>query len=356
MLNDHTPEIFWDWGTAYDLFTSLHVLHHPERFGLRGSWAAGVRSRLTAPQRSILEDAQKLFFNSPLAWVSSLTEPKDADTAIWSLGQLPPAERLPTLAFHGGIEAEIQAMLKQVSARQAWDESDLERLQLHHDAGEDRLRRHELITILNWWSHPQEFGERYQAALQAYVAVFFSEEERRIKPYLQHALAHAQQLSAQLSFSELFIELSQGVKITALQEADKVTLVPSYWTTPLVMYDRVVNQHWVVLFGARPPQVSLVPGEVVPDGLLRALKALSDPTRLLILRYLNDQPQTPSQLARRLRLRPPTVIHHLNALRLAGLVYVTLEDQQEKRYTVRVAAVTDTFEVLRQFFSAERDS
>jgi DNA-binding transcriptional ArsR family regulator len=122
------------------------------------------------------------------------------------------------------------------------------------------------------------------------------------------------------------------------------------------MYDRVVDQHWVVLFGARPPEVSLVPGEVVPDGLLRALKALSDPTRLLILRYLNDQPQTPSQLARRLRLRPPTVIHHLNALRLAGLVYVTLEGRQEKRYTVRVAAVTDIFGVLRQFLALKIDS
>ena len=88
----------------------------------------------------------------------------------------------------------------------------------------------------------------------------------------------------------------------------------------------LVPKHWVVLFGARPAEVALVPGEVVPDAMLRALKALSDPTRLLILRYLSDQPQTPSQLARRLRLRPPTVIHHLSALRLAGLVYISLDE------------------------------
>jgi DNA-binding transcriptional ArsR family regulator len=93
----------------------------------------------------------------------------------------------------------------------------------------------------------------------------------------------------------------------------------------------------------------------VPDGLLRALKALSDPTRLLILRYLSDKPQTPSQLARRLRLRAPTVIHHLNALRLAGLVYVnvTLEGEEEKGYTVRESAVADIFETLRKFLSVK---
>ena len=64
MTSNPKPIIHWDWGTAYDLFASLHVLHHPEKFGLRGSWAAGVRSRLTVPQRTILEDSQKLFFSS----------------------------------------------------------------------------------------------------------------------------------------------------------------------------------------------------------------------------------------------------------------------------------------------------
>lgn len=31
-----TPRITWDLGTAYDLFISLHVLHEPVDFGLRG--------------------------------------------------------------------------------------------------------------------------------------------------------------------------------------------------------------------------------------------------------------------------------------------------------------------------------
>ena len=52
------PSIRWSLGTAYDLFASLHVLHHPERFGLRPAWAAGVRSRLSVLQRSILEDSR----------------------------------------------------------------------------------------------------------------------------------------------------------------------------------------------------------------------------------------------------------------------------------------------------------
>jgi DNA-binding transcriptional ArsR family regulator len=353
MKGNRSPHILWDSGTAYDLFASLHVLHHPDQFGLRGSWAAGVRSRLTSSQRSILEDAQMLFFSSPLAWVSSLPAPKDADTALWSLGQIPPAERLPSMAFHADEAHEIYELLSEVHSRRAWNEADLEGLRRYHHPKEHPSKPENLINTLNWWSHPEEFGERYLASLQAYVAVFFAEEERRIKPYLQQALEKAQELAAQLDFSKLFVELSQGVIIAALEEAEEVMFVPSYWTTPLVMYDCVIERHWVVLFGARPAEVALVPGAVVPDALLRALKALSDPTRLQILRYLSNKPQAPSQLAKRLRLRAPTVIHHLNHLRLAGLVYVILVEREEKRYTVRESAVENTFEALRRFLSVK---
>ncbi len=349
MTAGQIPHVSWDWGTAYDLFASLHVLHHPENFGLRGSWAAGVRSRLTSPQRDILEDAQKLFFSSPLGWVASLPVPKDGDTALWALAKIPPGDRLPILARHFETPPEVVAILNEVHTRRAWNSADLEKLQRYAHPEEGKSETDAMVLSLNWWAHPEEFGERYLAAVQAYMAVFFAEEERRIKPYLQQALTRGQELAARLNFSELFIELSQGVSFPALEQADEVTFVPSYWTTPLVMYDRVIENHWVVLYGARPTDVALVPGEVVPDGLLRALKALSDPTRLLILRYLSDQPQTPSQLARKLRLRPPTVIHHLNTLRLAGLVYISLDMKEEKRYTVRVAALVDTFGVLNKF-------
>ena len=353
MTSTRKPSIQWDWGTAYDLFASLHVLHHPEKFGLRGSWAAGVRSRLTAPQRTILEDSQKLFFSSPIAWVSSLPEPRDAAAVLWTLGQIEPARRLPALAFHIDVSPKLLETLQDVLVRRTWTQSDLDSLQANYPQKETAPSSEELVSALNWWSHADEFGERYLAALQAYIAVFFAEEERRISPYLQQALTRGQELAKQLDFSHLMVELSQGVKIAVLEEADQVMFVPSYWSTPLVMYDSILPKHWVVMFGGRPAEVALVPGEIVPDAMLRALKALSDPTRLLILHYLSGKPQTPSQLAKILRLRAPTVIHHLSALRLAGLVHISLKEQEEKRYTVRESAVADTFEALRKFLAAK---
>ena len=349
MAQNNKPDILWDKGTAYDLFASLHVLHHPEKFGLRLSWAAGVRSRLTVPQRNILEDAQEAFLGNPLAWVSTLPEPRDAATFLWELGKIPPARRLPTLAFHADRSPEIMEILNQVSLRGGWDDAEENRLQQLFQQKDGPPQPKSVTPILKWWAHSEEFGERYLTAIQAYITVFFAEEERRINPYLQQASVRAQELGKEMDFPELMLELSQGVKMAALEQADLVLFAPSYWITPLVMYDSMIENQWVVLFGARPAEVALVPGEVIPDAMLRALKALSDPTRLLILRYLSGQPQTPTQLAKRLRLRPPTVIHHLSALRLAGLVYVTLDAQEEKRYTVREPAVNETFKILRKF-------
>jgi DNA-binding transcriptional ArsR family regulator len=102
------------------------------------------------------------------------------------------------------------------------------------------------------------------------------------------------------------------------------------------------------IYGGRSADASIVPGEAVPDALYLALKALADPTRLRILHYLEQEPQTPSELARTLRLRPPTVIHHLNSLRLAGLVYVTF-GHGDKRYAARTSRVAEMYLQLRRY-------
>ena len=55
-----SPKLFWDWGTAYDFFVSLSVLHNPQTFGLRAAWAAGMRSRLPSGERESLEQFQRI--------------------------------------------------------------------------------------------------------------------------------------------------------------------------------------------------------------------------------------------------------------------------------------------------------
>jgi len=348
-----SPKLSWEFGTAYDLMMSLEVLHNPENFGLRASWAAGVRSRVPAGERGLLEDSLKLVY-VPLTWIHSLPEPKDAASALWALSQVPPAERLSTLADFGEPETDYNEILAQVSERRAWDENDLEQmLKISKGKGKKGHSQKDTTTVLEWWSRPEEFGELYLKALQSYYQEFFAEEERRIKPALQKSIEQAQELAEVKKLPELIETLSQGVQLFIAPEVTELIFVPSYWITPLILYTELNSEQMIFLYGARPADAALVPGEVVPDALLRTLKALADPSRLKIIRYLEQEPLSPAQLARRLRLRSPTVVHHLEVLRLAGLVRLNLEIPGERKYAARIEGLEDTFANIKEFLQAD---
>jgi DNA-binding transcriptional ArsR family regulator len=347
------PRLIWDCGTAYDMFMSLQTLHEPAKYGLRAAWAKGVRARLPEAERKILKQATALLW--PFHWIHGLPAPKDGATMLQALEQLPPAERLPVLALAPDTSPDWAKVVQGVAARRAWDEKDLEALsRIVCECKKMASSKNKLTQILKWWSRPQDFGERYLEALRAYQEVFFAEEEARILPALQQALAQAQDLAQKLPLPDLLEELSQGVRLATPPQLPELALVPSFWSTPLILYVQVSAERELFLFGARPPDASLVPGEIVPDALLQALKALGEPTRLRILRYLAAEPLTPSQLARRLRLRAPTVVHHLHVLRLARLVHLTLDKKDKARYAARPEAVKTTCATLQAFLAGDQ--
>jgi len=348
------PNLRWDFATAYDLFISLKILHDPGSVGLRPSWAAGVRSRLPQNERKFLEEIYS-FFWIPLHWVYTLPQPKDAATAIFTLRQLPAAERLAALSFSAEVPSELRDRLREVQARCAYAEADVEAVRAIDKAKGHTPSPGQIKSLLHWWARAEEFGERYLAALQAYHQVFFAEEERRIEAPLRLALQRAQALAETLPLEQLIVELSQGVEFERSFFKPHLILAPAYWSTPLLLYLEVDQHTLMILFGGRPSGDSLIPGEAVPEGLMKALKALSDPTRLRILRYLEEEPHTPSQLARKLRLRAPTVTHHLAELRLAGLVQISIKGET-RLYAPRKGYLDQLCQAFEQFLQAEQPS
>lgn len=336
----------WDVGTAYELFVSLHVLHEPERYDLRPSWAAKIRSRIPTTERTFLEEIQP-FLSFPLGWIHSLPQPKNAITVLYALQQIPAAERSITLLDpEKGTRPEFRRLL-QIAERRRWDKEDLAELVplMCRDAVDQNEQA--LIKYLNWWVRPDAFGSMLYSGLQAYYQAFFEHEEERVAPVLQAGLERAKELASRLSVPELITELSQGLRYTE-PIGRELIVVPVFWMTPLVHLDFIGPDQKLFLFGARPSTMSAIPGELVPDGLLIALKALGNPTRLKILRYLSQEELTPSELSRRLNLRAPTVTHHLKELRLAGLINVTLRGQ-EKLYRARLGALNSIHVDLKAF-------
>jgi DNA-binding transcriptional ArsR family regulator len=341
--------LIWDVGTAYEFFVSLHVLHEPERYDLRPSWAAKIRSRVPTAERTFLEEIQS-FLSFPLGWLHQLPAPKNAITALYALQQIPASRRGPVLFGLDQGKPESKRLL-QIAEQGTWDKKDLAPLiplMCKDNVDQDEQG---LIKFLNWWVRPEDFGGLLYSGLQAYYQAFFAQEEQRVGPVLEAGLEHAKELAQRVSVTELIAELSQGVQYTE-ELGEQLIIVPTYWMTPLVHLDTLGPGQKIFLFGARPSTMSAIPGELVPDGLLIALKALADPTRLKILRYLSQEELTPSELSRRLNLRAPTVTHHLKELRLAGLINVTLHGQ-EKLYRARLGALDSIHTNLKGFLKGK---
>jgi len=348
------PHLIWDQGSAYDLFISLRILHQPDEFGLRPSWAAGVRSRLPIPLRETLEQASPII-RVPMRWIHTLPNPKDAQSVLRALAALPAAERLATMMFSGTEDKESRealAFLRTLNGADDLSAEAEERIQkLYSKPG--KPGKPFIKAMFTAWSKPAVFGESLYQSLAAYVENFFTEEEIRILPAQKTALATIQDRMAQENLVSVLEDISSGVRMDWVNEVDELILAPSFWGSPFVFFDSRSPKTGLIAFGARPKGTPLVPGELVPEDLLNALKALADPTRLRILRTLLESPSTPSDLAKSLRLRPPTVVHHLHILRLAGLVQVTIAPKAERRYAIRQEGLDATLINFQDFLSGD---
>ncbi len=346
--------IRWQTHIGYDLFISLFVLHHPKRFGLRASWAAGVRQRMDETHRLRMERIQRVTF-VPLPWLSTLPETGSAQETLEALNALPPEQAFVHLFAPSWLDAETRQYLEQVRRGAPLTETAREHIRRHYHPHGKALKPADLEILLQLWQQPEESTRHYLDALAVYWRVFFQEEEQRIAPYLHQAVEEAQALAERTPLPDLLTRLSRGVRLATLDEARQVTLAPSFWSAPLIFTARLPTEGaHVFVFGARPETVNLVPGVPVPDDLVSRLKALSDATRLRILKSLLIRPATATELARQLRLRPPTLVHHLRILRLAGLVQITIDDGHERVYALRAEGLLDLQQTLMKYLS--RDS
>ena len=357
-----STKITMDVGTAYDFFTSLFVLHAPKKFAVRGAWASGMLARLTPGSRETLSRARHVI-TCPVHMLPSLPEPKNVETLLWSLAQLDPTERLRRLAGSWDLqEAGSHSVLAEVADRGSWAEADRQRLsdslQQARDA-EKPPSEEKLDAMLDIWADAKAFGEAYLAALRNYYDVFFSEEEKRIGPAIQAAAERISNWAKKRSLPDLIEEISGGIRYESPPSAPELVLAPSYWITPLMLTVRLDAERMLLVFGARAASDSVVPGETVPDSLIHALKALSDPTRLRILRLVAERSMGAAELARILRLRTPTMLHHLHALRLSGLIRIRVPEADAKQkacFSLRPRAVRDVMSALDAFLHKTGDA
>jgi DNA-binding transcriptional ArsR family regulator len=82
--------------------------------------------------------------------------------------------------------------------------------------------------------------------------------------------------------------------------------------------------------------------------LNQLFKALNDPTRRQILEMLRDKDMTAGEIAAQFDMSWPSVSHHLDLLRNAGLV-VAQKEGQYVLYSINTTVMDDMLHWLLQF-------
>lgn len=171
--------------------------------------------------------------------------------------------------------------------------------------------------------------------LRQWDAGYFSGIDPRILEGLQQE-AHSRR--AQLNGTndmEVYEQATEGMRLYPTERLKQVIIIPQYHSRPLVtssMFEEYVFTSYS--FDAIPPEE----GRPAP-ALMRLTRALSDETRLFILRLLTGRPLNFTEIVKGVGLSKSTIHYHLIALRAAGLVIVHTSGKSTS-YSLRPEALT----------------
>jgi DNA-binding transcriptional ArsR family regulator len=143
----------------------------------------------------------------------------------------------------------------------------------------------------------------------------------------------------------VYEDATQGMRIYPTSKLKKVILIPQYHARPFVtstILDEVIFTNYAC--DIMPTE----PGRPDPK-LLRLTRALSDETRLVILRQLAGKQLSFSEIVREVKLSKSTIHYHLIFLRAAGLVLVHY-DHKNTEYSLRLEALNKLPQQIDDYF------
>ena len=297
---------------AYELIVSLVAFRankEHKTLALGPAWAAQVRDRLPPPVVAAIGTADGMFLLPlliPVVWRAS--------------------RRLDAGAFVDWLRAmatdEVaERLAPYVAAGDRPTESDM------------GVQRDRCVHILGLWHD-----------------YYFRHLDTEIIAGLDRDAIAWRHLLATLPPRDLVEEATRGVYLEPTPALDSVLLIPQYHYCPWTIYHRL-GRLKIYLYPADTSRVA--PGALSPD-LMRTTRALSDESRMHILRFLATGAHSFTDVVRQTGLAKSTVHQHLGVLRAAGLVRVHDGGMQSGTYSLRPYVIERLRDQLDAFLHPER--
>lgn len=203
----------------------------------------------------------------------------------------------------------------------------------------DALTPGELYEIAGRFgqSVPSNLSELRNSAsdiLRQWHVGYFSDINPDILKGLELEAESRRMLLSENNGMEIVESATAGMRLYPTERLKQVIIIPQYHARPLVtssIYDEFVFASYSS--DVLPPEK----GRPTP-ALLRLTRALSDETRLFILRFLTGKQCSFTEIVREVGVSKSTIHYHLIALRAAGLVIVHTTGKSNS-YSLRLEAL-----------------
>ena len=183
--------------------------------------------------------------------------------------------------------------------------------------------------------------------LEAWAERVFKPESRTIMPIIERDAEVKRDLARELPIDRFVTTATNGVEFAPRPGIDRIVMVPSFVTRPLVSYLEF-GEVLLIIYPVADESIS-ADSDTPPLRLVRLSKALGDEKRLRILRALADGEKTLMELAEMFGVAKTTMHHHMIVLRSAGLISVGVGS---KRYRLRHESVPDVGALLSGYLGA----
>ncbi|ASA21871.1 ArsR/SmtB family transcription factor [Paenibacillus donghaensis] len=171
----------------------------------------------------------------------------------------------------------------------------------------------------------------YIPLLRLWHEHYFRRVEHKILPLLIEDASEKKMLESKMAPMALIEYASGGVVIEDIPDLRTIVLLPTYHNRPINTY----CFYKTLMIVQYPVDVPMEDEAEPPTVLLRMTKALSDPTRLRLLRYVAREPKTLWEMQSDLGQSSEMLMHHLLMLRVAGLLRIHLRGDSDERFSIR---------------------
>ncbi len=309
------PGLIFEISPFFDLIISLLAISNPD-LEPKPSWARSLKSKLSSQAKSTL----RFFFESDehiglnaLSLALRLPPPRQIESLFSLLESLSSEEFFYALVSN--LEPFTPNLADLVAKSALKQELDSEERGIWKDfAG--RYSPSSIKRLESLYLQPGH-KEDFRLLLIDYWELFFHREFRRNQELLLESARSLLAASHRLSLQELLTKVGGGLFLSPGARKKQVSFAPAIFASPFVFSQESADE-LLLIYPARSRDER--EKEELKVLLLRALKALADPTRLEIIRLLSQKEMYALEIARMLGLSHPTVLHHMASLRIAGLV------------------------------------